>query len=54
MGRLELLVRFLLFVRCTYTYTCEVCNKALGISLQLKALLHTPQVYAISMSQHTH
>ena len=51
---LGLLVRFFLFVRCTYTYTCEVCNKALRISLQLKALLHTPWVYALYLSQHTH
>jgi energy-coupling factor transporter transmembrane protein EcfT len=49
-----LLVRFLLFVRWTYTYTCAVCNMALGISFQPNALLHTAWVYALSLSQHTH
>jgi hypothetical protein len=53
MAKLWLLVRFFLFVRCTYTYTCEVCKKALRITLQLKALLHTPQVYALFVSAYT-
>jgi hypothetical protein len=47
MGRLGLLVRFSSFVRCIYTYTCAVCNKALRITLQLNALLHTARVYPL-------
>jgi hypothetical protein len=50
MGSLGLLVRFFLFVRCTYTYTCGFCNETMGISLQLMAPLHTPKVYALSLS----
>jgi len=50
MGRLWLLVRFFLFVRCTYTYTCAACNVALRISFQLKTLLHTAQGYALCLS----
>jgi hypothetical protein len=50
MGRLGLLVRFFLFLRCTYTCTCAVCNKGLRISLTLKALLLPAQVYALSLS----
>jgi len=53
MGKLGLLVRFFLFVRCTYTYTCEVCNKVLGISMQTNAPVTPPHVYALS-SQNTH
>ena len=50
MGRLGLVVRFFLLVRCTYACTCAVCNKALRISLKLKVLLHAAQVYALSLS----
>ena len=32
-------------VLCRYTYTCDVCNKTLRISLKLKVSLHTPQKY---------
>jgi hypothetical protein len=35
--------KYITFVRCTFTYTCEVCNKLLRISMQLNDLLHTPQ-----------
>jgi hypothetical protein len=48
---LVLLVRFFSFVRCTYTYTCDVCKKTLR-TLQLNALLHTPWVYAIALCHH--
>jgi hypothetical protein len=41
------------FLRCTYTYTCDVCNKALRISMQPKGLLHTPQVHGHYL-QNTH
>jgi hypothetical protein len=50
MGWLGLLVRIFLLVRCTYTCTCAVCNKALRISLPPKALLHAAHVYALSLS----
>jgi len=34
--------KYVPFVRCTYTYTCDVCSKALGVSMQPNDLLHTP------------
>jgi hypothetical protein len=53
MGRLGMLVSFSLFVRCSSTYTWGVCNEALKITLQLKALLHTAQLYSLSVSTYT-
>jgi hypothetical protein len=42
---------FFSFVRCTYTYTCDVCNKTLR-TLQLNALLHTPWVSGLALCHH--
>jgi len=33
---------FVTFVQCTYSDTCDVCNKVLRISKRPNALLHTP------------
>ena len=44
-GKIRVACSFFLFVRCTYTNTCDVYSKALRIPWQLKALLHTPQEY---------
>ena len=41
--------KFITFVRCTFTYTCEVCNKSLQISMQRNDLLHTPQVHGTNI-----
>jgi hypothetical protein len=38
------------FVGRTYTYTCDVCKKALRISKEPNALLYTPQVHCHSLS----
>jgi hypothetical protein len=37
--------KFITFVRLTFTYTCDVCEKTLRKSKQPSALLHTPQVH---------
>jgi hypothetical protein len=52
-GRLGVLVSSFLFERCTYKYNWLSCNKALNITLQLKALLNTPQLNALSVSTYT-